>query len=1079
MNGSCSDYCPLSYIQLRYENKKLCIFPCSLSQYLFINGTCSDNCPVFFHQRSEQTIHYCDFPCASGEYLFYNGTCSNSCPFPLVMKTEAQSRYCELPCEVSQYISETGSCLDTCLSPMKHQVDQGLSFCHGPCSNLSMYYYPTEDTCKSGCQDPYIAVPKDLYNMCKLQDTFSSVRAAITNTTKIVIYSVVATSVLYSGSSFGITTAVIAKMLIYIKYLDLNYSEGLKLVLETWKTNFISVALNADMPASIQKEFEAGSLPEVFNKWDIKPSFFMNFWAEALFFAIFTGILITLIVLIYNKSKHETAKYSYTVPKKLIKINQNVLMIFLYNSFGDIVFFATLQFYSNNFISRWSILSFSIAIFFIAIMLLILRRHIKYLIENNNLRKQGAILQHNTEENQDLYQKYSFFYAIYKDFKDRYLSQHMFLFFFVMRDIIFSIVIALLYKYPLVQVLIIMVLNIAILLYTFIYRPFKRFVDFFQQLISELVLMLTNSSVLVIAIMDYTEVQDIDLRDHLGNIIIFANLAFNVVSIFTLVIKILLEVRDFWREYKQNRKRTKVVPLIGLIKSSELTHQKFKDSQSQSQSHAPDQHHSLSLSPKKLRIREPSQFRLIRVDGTDNSFKNYTEIETEQGTVDYKHQYSRKDTAITIPAQRLLDTVCVTEPLDTMNQPGSLKFTEEESEPVIQIRMNIGAKKNFSRVVSEFSKPTGSQAGPNHDQNIKSDSYLSNSDAGTAYSKTLTKIYGNNLRPVQKITAASNTAQPLFGIDDQADMNSNWYTKLKSKKVVSIDSKGPQICQLLSEEILDIGEKTNEVAIPPKIPLLEFDEPEEDPITNVKPSLILDAINRAPKDRTPRNQTSKNPTPRNINQLIKNMFDKDRSHIPAVDNLESNLLSKNSLTKTTPKRGLAIQFLLNKAQLPESQDSGNQNADAETFSSQCEESLKVIATQEVPKESNIMALPASKFSLNRQNIDIISQKPLKGVIEHVHIEDNTELFMFDSQKALPNHGKNRKPIIVSKKRRHAFLIEASSVHDLDLSLKEEDQTSSNSDLAAEGDLPRQTWIKKEKRTKICHESKASQSLNEI
>jgi len=146
--------------------------------------------------------------------------------------------------------------------------------------------------------------------------------------------------------------------------------------------------------------------------------------------------------------------------------------------------------------------------------------------------------------------------VLFKDFKDYSLSPQLFLFFLSGRDLLFSLILATMFEYPLPQTILSTIFSCLMIVYLFIKKPFESTFDFIQQLFFEFVGLVVNVAVLVNAIIDAGEYQAIQARQNIGRLVIVANIAFNFITAIFILIFIVQILTEFYKYLKQKQAKT-------------------------------------------------------------------------------------------------------------------------------------------------------------------------------------------------------------------------------------------------------------------------------------------------------------------------------------------------------------------------------------------------------------------------------------------------------------------------------------------------------------------------------------------
>ena len=147
--------------------------------------------------------------------------------------------------------------------------------------------------------------------------------------------------------------------------------------------------------------------------------------------------------------------------------------------------------------------------------------------------------------------KYS---TLFEDLQNRTFWQKYFKLFYYCKQILISILVPALYKFPLVQMNLITIIYFGFLMATIIKNPFDSRIIWIINIISEFICLSSICSVLTMAFLDYNENQDYQLKMNLGWVIIYANIALLYWVLVSGVIKILYHFYFNYKQYKFHRK---------------------------------------------------------------------------------------------------------------------------------------------------------------------------------------------------------------------------------------------------------------------------------------------------------------------------------------------------------------------------------------------------------------------------------------------------------------------------------------------------------------------------------------------
>jgi len=608
LNGSCESLCPspLSVLSYSVNDTSLtyCYNPCPSSQYLYPDSSCNTTCanpltqitvgdipccrspcsnPGHFYfnaissclpscssplvASSVQGILYCSNPCQSSQYIYPNGSCLNSCQSPFTPESEPGVNYCFYDC--SGYLSPNNTCLSECNSPFKKRVkDAILIYCDSPCSNSTDYYYPEDGSCQSHCEYPYQSKNENGYlQVCTLKATQAEAEQAkkLAQTTAVAnsISSggIVAGSLLASGDSAAATMGSLTKMLSYIKFMDIKFPPKLQLLFDSQTSNS---SLLSSIPNRLRDKTGNKSPPTNFEKYNVSPSFIINFWPSLIILvAILIAIFIFLIFSVFMKS---CTALSNILHKILSALKWNTFLTLFCSYCGDIVLFSALEFQTVQTDNVWTDLSLVLCI---GINILVFYILYKILTVNFSVRK----IQKNNPTEKEIdknFADYKTFFECYKG--DSYLQQ-IFMFIFMIRIGLFNGIIGYLYSYPLVQAILIILINATILAYLLFKRPMRRIINLVQQILLEGIIFVFNIGVFILAILDAQDQENETMRENIGDMLIMINVIVPFLAMVLIAVKILLISWEFYKNYKKSKTQAhKKWPTISIQQTRAPSH---------------------------------------------------------------------------------------------------------------------------------------------------------------------------------------------------------------------------------------------------------------------------------------------------------------------------------------------------------------------------------------------------------------------------------------------------------------------------------------------------------------------------
>ena len=358
-----------------------------------------------------------------------------------------------------------------------------------------------------------------------------------------------AANIISKGKAISLSAAVSGKIFSQIKYLNISYSGELQVALLTWLPSFVSLGLTPDLPQSMVDKIPERSVPYVFGKYDVPSSFLINFW-ENLGIIVFVTALWLLLKGLERLGSSKNQPRIVSLTRRCRSMIQNFLITVLYGVYGDLVMFSIVEYRTLVFGWNLSLLSFLLSVILLLAMFGSFLYQIKLLNTYQKLKKQNPTDSNSLKQftkNHEGSQVY------WKDFKDYSLAPQFFLIFLSSRDLIFSLILATMFKHPLVQTILIMILNCLMIAYLFIKKPFENIIDFGQQLFFECIGFVVNFCVFINAILDTGKYEATAARKNIGKLIIVCNMIFNFVTACFMLFFVAQILVDFYKTQQLKR----------------------------------------------------------------------------------------------------------------------------------------------------------------------------------------------------------------------------------------------------------------------------------------------------------------------------------------------------------------------------------------------------------------------------------------------------------------------------------------------------------------------------------------------
>jgi len=563
-NGDCVSSCSSPYVQASRHSVDMCNLPCEpASEYLYPNGSCDTSCSSPLVSTVSGGIQWCDSSCGT-DYTYSDYSCDSQCNSPLLASSVMGINYCDSPCGTTGWINPNGSCRAQCDTPLVSTAYNSINWCSSPCG-YSEYYYPNDNSCQTSCSSPSIIEDYDLVYVCSstsssTSSTSSTLTTAHENTVdqassvtsgagKTAQAGTAASSLVSSGSPNAITLIALMKMLEYMRYMNINYPPKLDYFLDGQSEESISLNFDVDLPEKIQEEFPDYPLPGKFGDYDLSSSFIVNYWQELLTCLILFTILGFAIVMAFYTKK---VKYvgNFFIQVKTV-IQWNLMLIVICSNMDSVGVYSSLELRTTPFNSFLSVLGTLICVLvnLVAVFLMGFTLWITYSLHRS--RKRVSPSQFNGPKLQETDEKYLKCGVLYLNFRQSSLLQSSSMFFLLLRIYLFNMVIGYLFDYPLAQAILIFLMSFMMLTFLCFQRPYKKTYDLIKTITYESIIFVVNICILTLAVMDHRDVYMVQERARLGDVIIFANVFFNVVAVLFFGVDV---ARRLIKAYKISKK---------------------------------------------------------------------------------------------------------------------------------------------------------------------------------------------------------------------------------------------------------------------------------------------------------------------------------------------------------------------------------------------------------------------------------------------------------------------------------------------------------------------------------------------
>ena len=574
VGSSCYPSCDSPLIKVPYPGGvNYCQSPCPTGKYAYWNSSCSTQCDSPLDPQIISTYQVCNFPCSSKSlYLYTNGTCAPNCPTPLLTLNHPQVSYCFLPCSAPNiYWYKNTSCLPTCNYPYLVVPYSGVLQCLSPCQKSSDYYYENDKKCYAECESPY---ERQLYDgvikVCHLEIAVSLGETKNAESTANNIKSqgeytsggMKAASALASNNPGSALLGGLSAMLQYIRYMKVNYPPKVQILFLLSAKNPISLGFDFDIPTYIQEKLDDYPLPDVFEKYSINSNFVNNLWD-----VLGTLTLILLVIfcfMLIEKTLTKCPKVHLVFSKILQLMKWNLPIMLICSSSGDIFFYSSLQFHNLHLNSTASVVCFLLSLLMLGSVIFIFGATLM-IVRSFHIRKS------NRNPQKPVWKGYE---ILYVDYEEKHLLSLSYMALFIIRGAIFNLTIANLYNFPLTQSIIINLFNLLMFAYILYFRPLKDLINVAQLFITEGMLNGTGISVLILAIQDKMGSSNQEIRNNVGDAIIFIIKSFNILALVFMgigLLSFLISAFRIWKRLKSQGINSPFAMLGALIAEQSKT----------------------------------------------------------------------------------------------------------------------------------------------------------------------------------------------------------------------------------------------------------------------------------------------------------------------------------------------------------------------------------------------------------------------------------------------------------------------------------------------------------------------------
>ena len=512
-NNTCLNSCDPPLVVTSSSQGQECTYPCdqSVNSFLYWDGSCLSNCP--YYQRNDNNHRFCDI-CQLGYYLYDDNVCRATCNPRFNNIINAATNLCSNPCHKDQYLYPDGSCTSECLTWSIEKMEAGALYCN------------TQRTKQQITRSELEAEAKEIKSISATQQVLGGVTAACSSIISAVNF----------ANPAAILLAIMTRMLNNFRYLKINYPPKLQGILDS--DDEFKISLIPNMPLNWVAKFPNSTLPENFEKYDFPSSFCVNFWNDEV---VLSFLIIILTIVYFLARAFRSCRFIYLCSSKIenaLKWNFTISLLISY--FGDVVLFSSFEFRTNDFKDKYRIISFAICVFVNLVIISMLVKMVLVIRATRSITNSVVPISnpHHINTNNTKNKNYN---VLLENFKSESFLQQGFLLISSMRVYIFYAIIAYPTNYPLVQISLITALNIAMGLYIILKRPMRHKLELAEYIFQEGIVLIANSCVLALAIMDQVNFNVLHTRTVLGDVIIWINTSFYSAASGYLGLKIIFK----------------------------------------------------------------------------------------------------------------------------------------------------------------------------------------------------------------------------------------------------------------------------------------------------------------------------------------------------------------------------------------------------------------------------------------------------------------------------------------------------------------------------------------------------------
>ena len=333
-----------------------------------------------------------------------------------------------------------------------------------------------------------------------------------------------------------------------------------------YRRGILSFQVEFQPPTKVSDGVTKYSLPDPFENQGLHSSFLVNFWQQLISLVIYLGATFAFMLFHHIAKRNDWLflKMLFGNVKTLLKFN--FIFVLLSLDIDDVIYYSSLEFRTIRNGTKYDGLS----IFFCILMFCVTWLFLLFSLYQAVTPK-AAGPNVNTKPNlfsarSEFFEQIRSVQVFHTGFKSSKKSAKLFYLIYASRFFISAMLGAYWYTSPIGQSIIQLLLSIVMILTILVMRPLTRTINALQVLIIELIHLLSNTGVIVVAGCAHTDNLDSSGSIFFADLVIVMNITANFTVIFFLVIKLILGSLTVWELRKdKNTSITLWIHLLAII----------------------------------------------------------------------------------------------------------------------------------------------------------------------------------------------------------------------------------------------------------------------------------------------------------------------------------------------------------------------------------------------------------------------------------------------------------------------------------------------------------------------------------